>query len=128
MTESGILPLDQAWKKRLGLAGRRSPEWFETADAVVGTPHAGAIRVALEGLGISGVFCVQGVPTVAILQVERYDRDQVVRLHAALWNQGLASLLLVISYDTLRAFSLARTPYRNPGAEFDRRCLIETIE
>ena len=60
---------------------------------------------------MSAVFCVQGVPTIAILSLDEYDRDSVIQLHADLWNQGLASLFLVISGDTLRAFSLARKPY-----------------
>lgn len=119
--------LEKEWKDRLGLANRRSPELYESAGSVTDTPHALAIRTALDDLKLSAVFCVQGVPTVAILSTEQYDRDSIVALHGALWNQGLASLLLVISGDTLRAFSLARKPYKELGDEFDRRCLIETL-
>ncbi|SEH67207.1 hypothetical protein [Magnetospirillum fulvum] len=90
-------------------------------------PHAPAIRAALNEMGLSAIFCVQGVPTVAILQADHYDRDAVVDLHGALWNQGLASLLLVIAEDTLRAFSLARTPLRDPGDAFETRCLIDSL-
>jgi hypothetical protein len=90
-----LQPLSPAWKERLGLASRRAPEFYETSDAVEDTPHALAIRTSLDGLGLSGVFCVQGVPTIAILNVAQYDAAQVVDLHGALWNQGLASLLLV---------------------------------
>jgi hypothetical protein len=72
-------------------------------------------------MGLSAIFCVQGVPTVAILATDRYDRAAVVDLHGALWNQGLASLLLVIADDTLRVFSLARTPLENPGDAFETR-------
>ena len=119
--------LDEAWKARLDLAGRGAPELYESANAVRNSPHAGAIRATLEGLGASAVFCVQGVPTIVILSLDEYKRDTVVNLHAALWNQGLASLLLVISGDTLRSFSLSRTPISNPGREFERRCLVETL-
>jgi hypothetical protein len=82
----------------------------------------------LDDLGLSAIFCVQDVPTIAILSVEDYDRSLVIDLHGKLWNQGLASLLLVISTDTLRAFSLARKPYKDLDAEFDQRCLIETLQ
>jgi hypothetical protein len=116
------------WKDRLGLTHRRSPELYESAAAVVDVPHASAIRASLDEVGLSAVFCVQGVPTVAILATDRYERAAVVDLHAALWNQGLASLLLVIADDTLRAFSLARTPLSDPGDDFELRCLIETLE
>ena len=121
-------PLDKSWKKRLDLADRDAPELYENIDAVRNSPHAGAIRATLEGLGASAVFCVQGVPTIVILNLDQYERDMVIALHAALWNQGLASLLLVMAEDTVRAFSLSRTPYSNPGEEFERRCLVETLQ
>lgn len=127
MTSISLRPLGIDWKDRLGLAHRQSPELYESADAVGDVPHAAAIRAALEEMGLSAIFCVQGVPTVAILATDRYDRAAVVDLHGALWNQGLASLLLVIADDTLRVFSLARTPLENPGDAFERRCLIETL-
>lgn len=121
-------PLGTEWKRRLDLVGRKVPEIYEHVDEVRGTPHAGAIRTTLDKLCASAVFCVQGVPTVAILLVDDYDRNAIIDLHAALWNQGLASLLLVISGDTVRAFSLARTPYVGLDEEFDRRCLVQELD
>ena len=115
------------WKNRLGLTHRRSPELYESAEAVSDVPHAPAIRAALTDMGISAIFCVQGVPTVAILEADDYNRDRIIDLHGALWNQGLASLLLVIAEDTLRAFSLARTPLSDPGDAFEDRCLIDHL-
>ena len=119
-------PLGREWKDRLGLSIRKVPELYERADDVRNTPHAGAIRTTLDELGASAVFCVQEVPTIAILSVDDYDRAAIVDLHAKLWNQGLASLLLVIAGDTVRAFSLARTPRDGESqCEFDDRCLVQ---
>lgn len=115
------------WKERLGLEGRRSPELYESSETVVDGPHALAIRTILDDLGLSAVFCIQGVPTVAILSLKQYDRSSIIDLHGVLWNQGLASLLLVISGDTLRVFSLSRKPYKDSGDKFDQRCLIDTL-
>ena len=120
-------PLGRKWKDRLNLTTRRIPEFYENAEDVRSTPHAGAIRAALGELGASAVFCVQGVPTIVILSVDEYDRETIIDLHAALWNQGLASLLLVISRDTVRAFSLARIPYSGETHDFDDRCLIREL-
>ena len=83
--------------------------------------------MTLAELGASAVFCVQGVPTIVILAVDEYDRDRIVKLHAALWNQGLASLLLVLSGDTIRAFSLARIPHFGDNNDFDNRCLVPEL-
>ena len=121
-------PIGPEWKDRLGLSIRKVPELYERADDVRNTPHAGAIRTTLDELGASAVFCVQEVPTIAILSVDDYDRVAIVDLHAKLWNQGLASLLLVISGDTVRAFSLARTPHSGENDDFEDRCLVQGFD
>ncbi len=127
MTAPRALPLDEVWKDRLDLSERGVPELFETEASVRESPHAGALRAALSDLGLSAVFCVQGVPTIAILRTEEYDQTAVIDLHASLWNQGLASLLLVIAGDTVRAFSLVRKPFIGLDEKFDDRCLLETL-
>ncbi|GGN46462.1 type I endonuclease-methyltransferase fusion protein [Novosphingobium indicum] len=127
MTDTLASTLTPEWKDRLGLTHRRSPELYESADAVNDVPHAPAIRAALNDMGVSAIFCVQGVPTVAILEADHYDRGAIIDLHGSLWNQGLASLLLVIAEGTLRAFSLARTPLNDPGEAFEARCLIDSL-
>ncbi len=127
MTTTLATALAPEWKDRLGLTHRRSPELYESAEAVSDVPHAPAIRAALTEMGVSAIFCVQGVPTVAILEADHYDRAAIIDLHGALWNQGLASLLLVIADGTLRAFSLARTPLSDPGDAFEARCLIDSL-
>lgn len=123
----GSYSRDETWKERLGLDSRGAPEFFESAGMVAETPHSLVIRTALDKLGLSGIFCVQGVPTIAILNMAAYDAARVVDLHGALWNQGLASLLLVTADDVLRVYSLARKPQKEWGPEFDRRCLIKTL-
>ena len=120
-------PLSVKWKDRLDLSNRDIPELYEDPVAVGRSPHANAIRMTLADLGASAVFCVQGVPTVVIIVLEEYESEHVIALHGALWNQGLASLLLVLSGNTIRAFSLARIPYSDDG-EFDRRCLVGELD
>lgn len=127
MTQTSSSAPTLEWKDRLGFTHRRAPELYESAEAVSDVPHAPAIRAAMSEMGVSAIFCVQGVPTVAILETNHYDRATVIDLHGSLWNQGLASLLLVIADDTLRVFSLVRTPLNNPGDAFETRCLIDTL-
>ena len=121
-------PLDATWKERLDLTTRTAPELYEAAAAVTDNPHARAIRTTFRELRASAVFCVQRVPTVVILSVDEYDRTAIVDLHAKLWNQGLANLLLVLSGDTVRAFSLARIPHPPEDEDFDDRCLAWELD
>ena len=120
-------PLPAVWKDRLGLSLRDAPELYEDSQDVGRSAHASAIRAALGDLGASAVFCVQGVPTVVIVVVDEYESERVIDLHGALWNQGLATLLLVLSGDTIRAFSLARIPCSYDG-DFDDRCLVRKLD
>ena len=121
-------PHDPGWKGPLSLSARRPPELYETSDDIGNVPHAGALRTTLESLGASAVFCVQHVPTVVVLSVEEYDLSAVASLHAALWNQGLASLLVVVSGYTVRVFTLARIPRASDKGDFHHRCLVRTLD
>ncbi|MCY4303202.1 MAG: N-6 DNA methylase, partial [Aestuariivita sp.] len=125
------LSLNEQWKDCLDLSHRKAPELYETNDEVRNTPYALAIRTTLEELGVSAVFCVEKVPTAVICILEKYDHDGIVELHAKLWNQGLAILLLVLTEDdnTVRVFSLARIPPQSIGeSAFDKRCLVQKLE
>ncbi len=120
-------PLAAEWKDRLDLSRRDTSELCENPTDAGKSAYGSAIRTALNDLGASAVFCVQGVPTVVIAVLDEYDKTRVVELHASLWNQGIATLLLVLSGDIVRVFSLARKPYRD-GAEFDERCLVQELD
>jgi hypothetical protein len=126
MTATASSPLDPRWKDLLSLSARRAPELYEKPGDVGNVPHARALRTTLDGLGASAVFCVQHVPTVVILSVNDYDQTEVEALHAALWNQGLASLLVVIAEDIVRVFTLARVP-SSRGEEFRTDCLVQAL-
>jgi len=67
-------PPGPAWKASLGLSTRQPPELYERSEQVGNTPHSGALRTAFDDLGLSAVFCVEQVPTVAIIGTE-YFRD-----------------------------------------------------
>jgi hypothetical protein len=121
-------PYGPGWKGSLSLSTRRPPELYEKSDDIGDVPHAGALRTTFDVLGASAVFCVQHVPTVVILSVDEYDRSAVATLHAALWNQGLASLLVVVSGDTVRVFTLARISRDGEKRDFHNRCLVRTLD
>ena len=116
------------WKDLLALRNREAPELFERGQRVTDSPYAEEIRKAMDELAITAMFCIQGVPQIAILEQAQYDSDQVLQVHAALWNQGLASVLVVTAEDTIRVFSLARTPGSGDVEQFENQCLIEAIE
>ena len=84
------------------------------------------MRTTFDDLGASAVFCVQQVPTVVIHSFHDYEPVRVARIHAALWNQGLASSLFVTSGDTVRILSLDRVPSPTED-DFHTRCLVKEL-
>jgi hypothetical protein len=122
------IELSDKWVKAFGLDDRSAPEIYYPQDSIAGSAHAGAIRDSFEKIGLSALFCVQGVPTLAYLVQEQYDQAAVIDIHAKLWNQGLASALLVITNETLRFFSLARLPLKESDHDFENSCLIDALK
>ena len=119
--------LSLQWKEALALSRRQAPEFYEPGADIAPGPHAEAIRFALSDLGLAGVFCIEGVPTIAFLHEEGQVPERIDRAHRILWNQGLMSLLLVIRDDELLAYSLVHRPFaRDPNQTSDPR-LIETL-
>ncbi|MCP4486280.1 MAG: N-6 DNA methylase [Gammaproteobacteria bacterium] len=127
MVNQRHISISPKWLDALDIKRRHAPEIYFPNDPVVGSAHVSAIRDSFEKIELSALFCVQGVPTFAYLVQDKYDQAKVIEAHANLWNQGLASLLLVITDETLRIFSLAKLPVRNADEEFENKCLIDTL-
>lgn len=103
--------LSLEWIEALSLSRRRAPEFYQAGDQVDHGSHADAIRFALDDLGLSAVFCIEGVPTIGFLSDADLNQERLNWIHRTLWNQGLLSLLLVIKQDALVAYSLVERPF-----------------
>jgi hypothetical protein len=119
--------LSLQWKEALALSRRRAPEFYEPGADVAPGPHAEAIRFALSDLGLAGVFCIEGVPTIGFLREDAPAPDRLDRAHRILWNQGLMSLLLVIRDDELVAYSLVHRPFARNANQISDPRFIETL-
>lgn len=100
----------QKWLEPLALEYRGHPDLFLSIDEIIGTPHASAMRVGFNKLQLSGFFCVDTIPTIAFVSRDQLNRFEITRIHQALWNQGLVSLLLVMLPDEVRAYSVTKKP------------------
>ena len=116
------IPLGE-WKDRLALSRHKPPELYEKAGDVGNVPHANSLRKTFNALNASAVFCVDDVPALVMCVTDQHDPNTVDTLRKALWNQGLAGALLVISQDekAVRVFSLAQVS--NPKEECLVKCL-----
>lgn len=92
---------DRLGTQDLVLQGESTPE----------TPHAGAIEACFERLGLSGVLIIGSVPTIGFLDQPDLDQAQISRIHRALWNQGLMSILIVSLPSEFRVYTLWEPPF-----------------
>ncbi|MCP4702255.1 MAG: N-6 DNA methylase [Gammaproteobacteria bacterium] len=113
------------WIKKLGLTVRAS-SLYSAIEAVAGHPCAQEMRAGFN-LGVAGFFAVQNVPVAAFLVQETYDLSQIDRIHKALWNQGMASMLIVLNGEQLYIFSLARLPASLEAPQDEQHRLVETL-
>ena len=102
--------IPSSWLDSLRLENRKAPELLLPADDLKGIPHSAIIRQSFDELNLAAIHCISGVPTIAFLVLDQFEQDKVDRIHKALWNQGFATLLLVITDDVLRAYSLVQIP------------------
>lgn len=103
--------LSSKWLEALSLSRRSAPELYRSATEVEPGPYSDAIAFALADLGMSAVFCIEGVPTIAFLNEPDVPIERIDNVHRILWNQGLMSLLLVVKTDELLAYSLVQRPF-----------------
>ena len=102
--------ISSAWLTALRLEQRHSPEFIRKGDDLSNISHGAIIRQSFEQLNVSAMHCVSGVPTIAFLVQDNFDQAKVDQTHKALWNQGLVTLMMVITDETLHVYSLSQLP------------------
>jgi len=106
------------------------PKWARksfvlSSEEALGSPYAAAMRLGFQELGLAGYYCVQGVPTVAFLNMDSVDDGLVYRIHKSLWNQSIASLFVVRTMREVLIYSLSVPPLEETHDQDER--LIETL-
>ena len=68
-----------------------------------------------EGFGLSGVLCVEGVPTLyKKVSKKVLGSGDIFKLHRRFWNQSVASILLIIDPKTVYLVSGLQPPQESP--------------
>ncbi|MBW1793111.1 MAG: N-6 DNA methylase [Deltaproteobacteria bacterium] len=91
-------------------------------------PYSHLMRRAWESMELSGIFCVDRKPTVYFKEVERIDPEQIRILHRQLWNQGIATLLVVVSPKEVQVYSGLAYPAREQDEISSDHRLVEVLD
>ena len=121
--------INTAWVQTFNLTNRiGTPDLVLAGTDIFGLPHAASMRAAFNH-NIQGFLLVGDIPTVAFAVREQFDHKEIARLHKALWNQGLASILVVHLRLEVQVYSLWQIPI-SPTVELpeirDQR-LVQTL-
>ncbi|QEL18693.1 HsdM family class I SAM-dependent methyltransferase [Limnoglobus roseus] len=94
------------WRQEFGLAGRSSPGFFTAKSEITpSTPQAHLLRRAFDTLDVDGVLCADHSPLVYFRVVKRITPDAILELHHRFWNHGGASLLVLVTDDSVHVYS-----------------------
>lgn len=105
-------------------------ELFRAGTTAGARPYASEIEEMLapeRGIGASAVFCVGEIPTVCFIDADTLSDDvegRVEQIRQKVWNQNLASVVLVVSAQSLAAYSVTdreAEPDTLPRADIARR-------
>lgn len=83
---------------------------------------------AWRDLQLSGVVCVEGVPTVYLrLFEEPLEAEQASEFHNKFWNQGVAKILVLADPENVNLYSGLAIPGKPGSGAGDEKKLIETL-
>jgi len=91
-------------------------------------PYLHVITRAWDALKLDGVLCVNGLPTLYLtIRRERISPTKGANLQCLFWNQGVATVLVVVDPETVRIYSGMAKPV-NSDFSLDREAaLVETL-
>jgi len=91
-------------------------------------PYSHLMRRAWEIMELSGILCMDRKPTVYFKEVEQIDLEEIRILHRQLWNQGIATLLVVISPQEVQVYSGLAYPAREQDEIGGDHRLVEILD
>lgn len=87
------------------------------------------IERAWEDFVLTGVLCVDGIPTIYFKEVQKPLEDAELNdLHRRFWNQGVAQTLVVADPKTVRIFSGLARPQKNDSPLSETNALVAELK
>ena len=94
------------WQLEFGIDKQNYPNFFSGKDELTSPiPQAHVLRHAFNLLDLDGILCIENAPIIYFKQVERFEQDEILRLHRQFWNHGGAPILVLIARDRVNIYS-----------------------
>jgi hypothetical protein len=111
------------------LAELAPPQFYRSIEEIQSQgalPYIHHMRRGWEELGLSGIYCVDRRPTVYFKEAKHFTTEEIFSLHRSFWNQGTATLLVLIDEKEIRIYSSFVWPGKTATQEADSR-LVEVL-
>ncbi len=109
-----------------GLLFYGSPAEMKADSAL--TPYLHVLIRAWDDLGLSGVLCVDGLPTLYLaVRSKPVSPSDGASLQRLFWNQGVATVLVVADATTVRVYSGLAKPTRADASTGEDIGLVEAL-
>ena len=92
-------------------------------------PYSQAMLRAWKRLNLSAILAIGGLPTLYLKEErKRISPEKANRLQREFWNQGLATVLVLVDPYSVRVFSGMAYPVRDDASEQSVGALVEMLD
>jgi len=117
------------WTEEFGLDARQPPNLFTSKSQITpSTPQAHLLRRAFDVLKIDGILCVDHTPLAYFKLLKRITPEIVFELHKQFWNHSGASLLVLVTDDSVHVYSGMTRPEPESDTAADPSSLVVSLQ
>lgn len=117
------------WTREFGLDARQPPNLFTSKSQIdSSTPQAHLLRRAFDVLKVDGILCVDHSPLAYFKFLKRITPEIVFELHKQFWNHSGASLLVLVTDDSVHVYSGMTRPEPESGTAADPSSLVVSLQ
>jgi type I restriction-modification system DNA methylase subunit len=116
------------WTQDFGLDSRQPPNLFTNKNQISpSTPQAHLLRRAFDVLKVDGILCVDHSPLAYFKLLKRISPEIVFELHKQFWNHSGASLLVLMTDESVHVYSGMTRPEPKSETSADPSSLVVSL-
>ncbi len=119
--------LSTSISKQLGLTKASGRQLIRSIDELGGLSVAPLLRRTWEQIGLNAILFVDGKPTVYFKEVVQCRDSDMRRFQRFVWNQGIATLLIISTQTEVLAFSGLAAPASETSEATGGNRLVERL-
>jgi hypothetical protein len=120
--------LSNSLARQLGLTKNSGRQVVRSIDELIGVPNGHALRRAWERIGLSAILFVDGRPTTFFKELQQLRSFDIRRYQRFVWNQGIATLLVVTTPTEVFVFSGQAPPANEEADVASENRLVEKLD